>query len=96
MHLKEKLLMKLYAFSKVLMNIRNNFVRHKLLKCNYRPPPWMNLNISSSLRKHAKLTKLFYKSLSDSLKELLVNKSTECSNLIVTAKENYQKKWLKN
>ena len=92
MHLKEKLLMKLYAFSKVLMNIRNNFVRHKLLKCNYRPLPWMNLNISSSFRKHAKLTKLFYKCLSDSLKELLVNKSTECSNLIVTAKENYQKK----
>ena len=52
----------------------------------------MNLKISSSLRKRAKLTKLFYKNPSDSLKELLMSKSTECSNLILTAKENYQEK----
>ena len=47
---------------------------------------------SSSLRKSTKLTKLFCKIQSDSLKELLMSKSTECPNLIVTAKENYQKK----
>ena len=52
----------------------------------------MNLKISSSPRKCVKLTKLFYKNPSDSLKELLKSKSTECSNLILTAKENYQKK----
>ena len=52
----------------------------------------MNHKISSSLKKRAKLTKLFYKNPSDSLKELLKSKSTECSNLIVTAKENSQKK----
>ena len=52
----------------------------------------MNLKISSSPRKCVKLTKLFYKNPSDSLKELLMSKSTECSNLILTAKENYQKK----
>ena len=74
------------------MNILSNFVPHKLLKFNYKQPPWMNPKISSSLRKRAKLTKLFYKNPSDSLKELLMSKSTECSNLIVTAKENYQKK----
>ena len=54
--------------------------------------PWMNPKISSSLRKRAKLTKLFYKNPSDSLKVLLMSKSIECSNLIVTAKENYHKK----
>ena len=52
----------------------------------------MNPKISSSIRERAKLTKLFHKNPSDSLKELLVNKSTECSNLIIAAKENYQKK----
>ena len=48
----------------------------------------MNSKISSSLRKQAKLVQ----NPSDSLKILLVSKSTECSNLIVTEKENYQKK----
>ena len=52
----------------------------------------MNTKISSSLRKLAKLTKLFHKNPSDTLKELLMSKFTECSNLIVTAKENCQKK----
>ena len=58
-----------------------------ILIVNKQPP-----KIPFSLRKHAKLTKLFYKTPSDSLKELIISKSTECSNLIVTAKENYQKK----
>ena len=52
----------------------------------------MNPKISSSLRKRPKLTKLFYKDPSNSLKELLMSKSSECSNLIITAKEYYQKK----
>ena len=51
----------------------------------------MNPKISF-LRNPAKLTKLFYKNPSDSLKELLMSKTTECSNLIVTANENYHKK----
>ena len=55
----------------------------------------MNPKISSSLSKRAKLTKLFYKIPSDSLKQLLMSKSTECSNLTVTAKGNYQKKMTK-
>ena len=54
----------------------------------------MNLKISASLRKRAKIAQLFYKNPSDSLKERFMSKSTECSNLIVT-KENYQKKMAK-
>ena len=83
---------KVQVFSEVLTNILSNFVPHKLLKFNYKQHPWMNLQISSFLRKRAKLTKLFYKYLSVSLKELLMIKSTECSNLMLTVKENYQKK----
>ena len=63
---------KVQVFSEVLMNILSNFVLHKL-KFNYKQPPWMNLKISSSLRKRVKLTKLFYKNPSDSLKELLMS-----------------------
>ena len=58
------------------MNILSNYVPHKLLKFNYKQSPYMNLKNSSSLRKRAKLTKLFYKNPSDSLKELLMSKST--------------------
>ena len=87
---------KVQVFSEVLMNILSNFVPHKLLKFNYKQPPWMNLKIFSSLRKCAKLTKLFYKNPSDSLKELLMSKSTKCSNLIGTVKKTIRKRWLKN
>ena len=59
---------KVQVFSEVLMNMLSNFVPHKLLKFNYKQPPWMNPKISSSLRKLAKLTQLFYKKPSDSLK----------------------------
>ena len=83
---------KVQVFGEVLMNILSNFVPHKLLNFNYKQPPWMNPKISSSLRKRPKLTKLFYKDPSNSLKELLMSKSSECSNLIITAKEYYQKK----
>ena len=72
------------------MNVISNFVPHKLLKFNHKQLPWMNPKISSSLKKRAKLTKLFYKNPSDSPKEVLIKKSTECSNLIVTAKEKYE------
>ena len=42
------------VFSEVLMNILGNFVPHKLLKFNYKQPPWMNPKISS-LKKRATL-----------------------------------------
>ena len=72
-----------------------NFFLHNLLKFNYKQPPYMNPKISSSLRKRAKITKLFYKNPSYSLKELFMSKSTECSNVIVTVKGKYQKKMAK-
>ena len=58
------------------MNVLSNFVPHKLLKFNYKQHLWMNPKISSALRKRAKLTELFYKNPSDSLKEVLLSKST--------------------
>ena len=74
------------------MNIPSNFVLHRSWKFNYRQPPWMNPKISS-LKKCLKLTKLFYKNPSDSLKELIMSKSTECSNLIITAKKWREDGW---
>ena len=44
------------------------------------------------LYSRVKLAKLFYKDPPNSLKELLMSKSPECSNLINKAKENYQRK----
>ena len=38
---------KVQVFSEVLMNILSNFVLHKLLKFNFKQPPWMNPKISS-------------------------------------------------
>ena len=80
------------------MNIISNFVPHKLLKFNCKQPPWMNPNISYSLRKLTKVTKLFCKNPSQSLKELLellMSKSTECFNSIITENENNQKRMAK-
>ena len=53
------------------MNILSNFIPHKLLKFNYKHPPWMNPKISSLLKKHAKLTKVFYEIHPIHLKNLL-------------------------
>ena len=77
------------------MNILSNFVPHKLLKFNYKQPR-MNPKISSSLRKLAKLTKLSYKNPPDLLKQLLMSKSTECSNLMSQRKKTIRKRWIKN
>ena len=82
---------KIQVLSDVLMNILSNFVPQKLLKFNYKQSSQMNPKISFSLRKRAKLTKLFYINPSDSLKELLISKSTECSILIVTEKRQLEK-----
>ena len=89
MHLKEIANEKVQVLSEVLLS---NFVPRKSLKFNYKQPPWMNPKTFCTLRKPVKLTKLFYKDPPNSLKELLMSKSSECSNLINTAKENYQKK----
>ena len=74
------------------MTILGNFIPHKLLKFKCKQSLWVNPKIYSLHRNCEKLTKVFYKNPSDSFKEVLMSKPTSCSNLIVTAKENYQKK----
>ena len=68
---------KAQVFSEALMDILGNLIPHKSLKFNYKQTTWMNPKSFSSLRKRTKPTKLFYKNMSDSLKEVLMSKSTE-------------------
>ena len=70
------------------MNILSNFVPHRLLKFNYKQHPWMNPKNFLSLRKRVKLIKLFLQKSIPFIKRTLMSKSTECSNLILRARDD--------
>ena len=44
-----------------LKNIFHNFVPNKVIKCDYRQPPWMTDFIKNKLKERAKLTKKYFK-----------------------------------
>ena len=44
-----------------LKNIFHNFEPNKVIKCDYRWPPWMTDYIKNKLKEHAKLTKKYFK-----------------------------------
>ena len=72
------------------LNIFQNCIPNKKIKCGYCQPPWMTDNIKKSLKQRSKLTKIFYKNgqrNSDHIKVL--EKSEECTSLISEAKKNY-------
>ena len=44
-----------------LKNIFHNFVPNKVIKCDYRRPPWMTDFMKIKLKESAKLTKKYFK-----------------------------------
>ena len=76
--------------NETLLNIFQNYIPNKKIKCDYRQPPWMTDDTKKSLKQRSNLTKCFYKNgqrNSDHIKVL--QKSEECTNLISEAKKNY-------
>ena len=74
--------------NETLLNIFQNYIPNKKIKYDYLEPPWINVNIKSSLKQRPELTKIFYKNglrKSDRIKVL--EKSAECTKKILKAKK---------
>ena len=52
---------KVDILNECLKNIFHNFIPNRILKCNYRDPPWMTDVIKSQLKERPCLTKTYYK-----------------------------------
>ena len=84
---------KVKHLKETLLNISQNYIPNKKIKCDYRQPPWINNNIKSSSKERSKLIKIYFKNglrKSDHIKVL--EKSAECTQKILEAKKNYSLK----
>ena len=74
-------------FNETLLNIFRNFIPHKLIKCSYKDPPWISMEIKTCLRKKNRLYKKYISNgcIADDLTSLN-NHSNYCSDLISSAK----------
>ena len=52
---------KVDLLKETLLNIFQNYIPNKKIKCDYRQPPWMTNNIKRSSKESSKLTKCYYK-----------------------------------
>ena len=76
--------------NETLLNIDQNYIPNKTIKCDYCQPPWMTDNIKKSLKERSELTKIFYKNGQRKTdREKVLEKATECTNEILEAKKNY-------
>ena len=83
---------KVEAFNETLLNIYQNYIPNKKIKCNYCQPSWMTDNIKKSLKGRSKLTEKFYKnSQRKTDREKVSEKATECTNEILEVKKNILK-----
>ena len=71
-----------------LKNIFHNFVPNKVIKCDYRQPPWVTYSIKNKLKESAKLTKKYFKGGKKDSDLVQINAlSNECTKSILEAKE---------
>ena len=76
--------------SNTLINMFRNYIPNKKIKFKHGEAPWRNENIKSALRKRSRLTKRRYvngKVQSDY--NLLQSHSTNCKEMILSAKTEY-------
>ena len=71
------------------MNIIRNFIPHKIKKCDYKTPEWINKLSTLSLKKRFKLPKKYHMNPTASNKEALDIQSNECTSLINESKDRY-------
>ena len=70
-----------------MLNIFHNFIPHKINKCDYKTPEWINKSIKLSLKKQFKLTKRYHSSPTANNKEVLDIQAKKCTSLIIESKE---------
>ena len=79
---------KVDILNECLKNIFHNFVPNKVIKCDYRQPPWVTYSIKSKLKESAKLTKKYFKGGKKDSDLVQINAlSNECTKSILEAKE---------
>ena len=73
-------------------NIFSNYCPHRTVECRHKDAPWMANEIKCKLKEKTKIYRNFVKNKYDSgNKQLLMEKMTETSNLILSTKEKYYK-----
>ena len=81
---------KVDILNEFLKNIFHNFIPNRIIKYNYRDPPWMTDVIKSKLKERSYLIKTFYKYGKRNYDfEKLIVKTTECVEIILAAKDKY-------
>ena len=84
---------KVDILNECLKNIFHNFIPNRIIKCNYRDPPWMTDVIRSKLKERSYLNKTYYKyGERKSDFEKLIVKTNECTEIISAAKDKYNVK----
>ena len=61
-------------------NIFHNFILNRIIKYNYKHPPWITDDVKTKLKEQSKLTKKYYKNGN-------IAKSNECTKAISAAKD---------
>ena len=83
---------KVIVLNECLKNILYNFIPNRIIKCNYRHPPWMTDDVKTKLKERSKLTKKYYKNGNmESDFHKVIAKSNECTEAISAAKDKYIK-----
>ena len=85
--------MLIQAIYKVLfLTLTGTFIPNRIIKCNYRHPPWMTDDMETKLKERSKLTKKYYKNdnMKSDINKVIV-KSNECTEAISAAKDKYIK-----
>ena len=81
---------KVETLNETLLNIFRDYIPNKMIKCDYRQPPWMTDSIRKSLNVRSKLTKNFYKNgLKKSDFDKVLVQSELCTKAILEAKNSY-------
>ena len=81
---------KVDTLNECLKNIFHSFLPNRIIKCNYRGPPWMTDVIKSQLKERSYLINTYYKygKRNPGFEKLIV-KTNECQEIISAAKDKY-------
>ena len=73
-----------------LKNIYHNFTPNRIIKCNYRHPPWMTDDVKTKLKERSKLNEKYYNNGNIKFDlDKVIGKSNECTEAISAANDKY-------
>ena len=79
-----------HILNEFLKYIFHNFVPNKVIKCDYRHPPWMTDSIKNKTKERVKLTNKYFRGSKNDTDLVQINPlSNECTKSILEAKKKY-------